>query len=315
MSFGITAYGHDNSVSLSSEVPAMVFMGKATRVTGTGLTFYGYDQGATSVTCLSGSSACGPGQTITMRMADDNGVFTYSIESPNKPTVFINSTSTDIYGTVFGIASTGSYGVNGWPIWYIKICISYPLGTREAALPYINVYCFDKIPNESTTGNGIAVYDGSSKLTFSSQYKPLKVKDIVLLSSTDNPTELQDLKINKSYLSNPVTPMFQIVKPAFLNVEWGRYVDYNSIAHYGCTLTVCDPWCRCVRCGYRYNRYNQTFVTGGINVNSANNDLVINLIGQQPGTVECGTSSPVNYFTKNERLPIYIPVISGADYD
>lgn len=326
MAFGLNAYGHNSSIAISSDIPSMVFVGKATRVTGTGLTYYAADEpgnywdrgvlypaaaGHRDIYCRV-SSYCGTSFMITLTMANDNGVFTYAIESLNKPMIFINSTHVDVYATVFGIANSGTIGPNGNTIWHIKVCVSYPVGWRESSLQYLSVYCFDKIPNQAGSGYGMAVYDASGKVTFSSAYKPLKVKDIVQLTATNNPANLEDLLITKSYLTNPVTPMFSINKPAFLNVEWGRYKRFSSYSYRACTLF--NPYGQCVQCGTFYAVWNQTFVTGGINVNAANNDLVVNLIGQDiDGRNSSGASQ--NYYTKYEAIPTYIPVISGADYD
>jgi hypothetical protein len=317
MSFGLKTSGFDQSLSVSSEIATMVFMGKATRVTGTGLTYFGADQGATSLTC-SGMGVCGGGSvTISLTPSNDNGVFTYSIASPNKPAVFINSTNVSIFGTVFGIANSGTTGANGWPLWYIKVCVSYPTGLRENALPSVSVYCFDRIPNVAPAGYGLALYNASGDLTFSSAYKPLKVKDILLISSSNTPASLGNIIYNKSYLTNPVTPALSITKPAFLNVEWGRYQVFTG----GGGVNVCTQFTQigfsitCVQCGINYANWNQTFLTGGINVNATQTDIVVNLIGQIPGAITCGNSGIPNYYIKNEALPVYIPVINGGDYD
>jgi hypothetical protein len=310
MSFGLTALGKNNSISLSSEVPALVFVGKASRVTGTGLTFFPFDAGATSHSCFSGG--CG-GLSITLRAPNDNGVFTYSIASAGEPIVFISTTNFDVTATVIGLAATGQTNSAGLPIWYIKLCVSYPLGLRENALPFLDVYCFDRIPNTTQTGNGLTVFDSTGRLTFSSSFNPLRVKDIVQFTASTSPTNLADIIYTRSTLADPVQSVFAVPKPAFLNLDWGRYIVSSRLAYNTCTTQVCDPFCRCIRCGTVFAGWRQTFITGGLRLDNARENVVVSLVSQSLDSFSC--SSSATGYTKRERFPISIPVINGADYD
>jgi hypothetical protein len=310
MSFGISALGKSSSIALSSEVPAFVFVGKATRITGTGLTFFPFDTGSSSFTCFSGG--CG-GLSITLRSPDDTGVYTYSIASAGEPIVFISTTNFDVTATIIGLAPTGTTNGAGLPIWYLRVLISYPLGLRDGALPFIDVYCFDRIPNTPQSGNGIAVYDGGGVLTFSSSFNPLRVKDIVQFTSTTTPANLADIVINKTTLADPVQSVFDVPKPAFLNIDWGRYIVTTRVFYNTCVAQVCDPFCRCIQCGTVAASFQQTFVTGGVRLNTTRTDLVISLVSQSLDSFTC-SGAPAGY-VKRERLPISIPVINGADYD
>jgi len=324
MAFGLTALGFNNAISISSDIASMVFVGKAVRVTGTGLTYFPGDEPTVTVRCNAAGgtlAVCGGASfvNISLKPSDDIGIFTFEIASPAKPAVFIASTDATVFGSVYGIAASGATGANGWPVWYVKVGVSYPLGLRTGALPFLSVYCFTKIPDTPPTGYGIAVFNELSVPTFSSAYKPLKVKDIVRLVSTNTPANLADLVITKSYLADPVTPTLQVAKPAFLNVDWGRYAvtTTRNLGLYTCIrFNLINGRQVCVECGFAYSRWVQTLITGGMNVNATRTDLIVSLVGFLPGQVTCqaGNANSVTY-TKAEALPVFVPVIDGAEYD
>jgi len=324
MSFGLAAYGFNSTISISSDSASMVFVGKAARITGTGLTYFPGDEATRVVRCNAAGgtlAVCGGASfaNISLKPSDNLGIFTYEISAPTKPAVFVSSTNVSVFGSIYGIASSGLTAPNGWPVWYIKVGVSYPLGLRTGALPFLSIYCFTRIPDTPPIGHGIAVFNGAGVPTFSSAYKPLRIKDIVRLVSTSSPASLSNLVITKSYLSTPVVPTLQVVKPAFLNVDWGRYnvKTIQNIGLYTCVrYSLINGQMICVQCGYAHSSWEETFVTGGINVNSQRTDLIVSLVGQLPGTVQCsgGSGNSVTY-TKSEALPAYVPVIDGSDYD
>jgi hypothetical protein len=328
MSYGITAYGHDSSISISSDIKSMVFMGKATRIAGTNLTYHLSDTpgnvyntyrlqpaptGHRDVRC-SVSLQCNSSEPyLTAVFPNEVSIYTYYIDSPNIPIVFINSTNQYIFANVVGISNSGISGANGWTRWYFKICISYLNGLRDGALPSVNIYCFDKIHTNVTSGNGINIYDSSSTITFSSEYKPLKIKDVVKISGSSTPGSLDGIIYDVSYLTNPVQSAVSLSKAAFQNVDFGRYITSLSFGYTTCVSF--NYFGNCVQCGTNYIHIKQMFINGGININSANNGLSFNLLSQDVLERKCSQGSPISGYVKNENFPIFIPVINGAEYD
>jgi hypothetical protein len=337
MSFGLEVKGHNNSLLFSSGWSSLAFVGKAAW-TGANSFFPADHQsyqwrrnfgpfGAGIFNApISGTGVkqffahaetfnCGY-ITVTFNTPDDNGCFEYEVYSPGYPTIFVNTTNTNVSAIVLGVYKTGVTNASGWYKWIIKLGVGYPSGLRSSALTYLSLYCFSNMYD--TVGSyGLKVWNENSNIVFNSEVKPVKVQDIVTITSTtlSNPSDLSTLVFNKTTLANPKTSVYSVPKPAFLNLDWARYnVDNNQYA--GVLNRLAGPPTQCVFLTQVGISYSQKFLAGGLRVNSAGSDLILGLFGLDitDGVITASTSN-TDTVTKTELLPINIPVINGSDYD
>lgn len=355
MSTGLLFTGFRGASALSSDYSNLFFRGKATRITGTGLTFYPADvvgvkkryqfpptptltvtddTVAGRYTVEAQRSGCVKLSSATATLVKDNGVFTYTITSPFEPQVFLNTVTPGIVGTVLGIRNSGDLGVNSWPVWRISVLIAFPAGTAEAAiLAAISLYCFSKIHSADSAGDhGLATYNAAGQLGYSSNLQPLKIKDFVRITSSNNPSNLSGLIFTRNFSDNPVQSVFSVTKPGFLNVDFARYEtkEYPATeerlnnSHY-------DDWvnrnsdCSATHALFRWIKIK--YITGGVSINAAGNELNFSLVAYEydldldyylnvshidfpPGPF--GGNQDI---TKTENFPITIPIISCAEYD
>jgi len=333
MAYGLLVTGHNNTVCLNSDVKSMVYMGKATRITGTNLTLFPADltgnrveyifwlnrttnypaaAGHRDITC---TGYCNSGNSVNT-LPNDNGCYTYSIESYSYPQVFVNTTNYNVTGIVLAIVDTGTTGPQGWPIWYIKLGVSYPVGWRDTALPYLSLYCFSPIPPTTSTNYGIATYDSAGNITFSNATKPLRIKDIISVNSISfsDPNNLTTISINHTRMANPVVSVYDMTKPSFLNIDFARYQWLRSFNLGNIAYGYNDYWGYCEDYAPTYGYLNQTFLIGGLRPNLTDTDIAFNLLGLDTTAYGC-LRNPASSLGKYEQLPSYVPVIDGADYD
>jgi len=340
MTYGIKLLGHNNSLPVSSVSPALAFRGKATRITGAGMTYYPADSGydfyfrsnyfgnSYDTLTVAGTpgiykfyagiynSAVAPRYDLkfTASIPREIIVVTYRIVCPSIPTVFCNTISHTTKASVLGISQNGTSG--GIPVWDIKTSISFPLGLVESTLiSYITLYCFSEVvPADSTSSFGISAFSGTGQMTFTSDVKPLKIKDYVLFTSSTTPPSLQDTIYTRSFSPNPETPTLSIAKAGFMNSDFGRY-DSRQYILQGWVSRSDGYWF--------YNAYMTTkYATAGLAVTPGGElDIALNAIKYEMSVGEIATSgaqtpsaSPVTT-SKLEAFPTYIPVIDCADYD
>lgn len=337
MSFGLTTNGFNGSLSFSTEWPSLQYYGKATRVTGTGLTYFAADSGSlhkfsnvrfgydnivqsepgTGARRLSTGGWCGAG-SVTLTIPDTSGVFTYSIACPTYPQIFINSTDVNVSGVVISIADSGTTS-GDMPVWYIKILVGYPAGFRASALVYLSLYCFAKIKNQTPTGHGINTFLADGTLSYSSNIKTLLVKDVITINSTTlvNPADLASLLVNDTTSATPVVAWNDMTKPSFLNIDWGHYLWRTSFNLGTIAYGYDETYGECEAYGPAYAYFEQGFIIGGVRLNSAKTARIYGLQGLDVVTwLNTLRTNAGNLITKKESVfPIYIPIIDGADYD
>lgn len=340
MAFGIVTRGHNNSIGVNSDWANLVFVGKATW-TGADSFFpadhqsfqftrnFGPSGASTSQGPIAGTgvkrffiraenTTCGT-YTVNLTTPDDNGVFTFFIDSPTYPHVFCNSTNIDITASVFGLRETATTGANGFPRWEIVVSVAYPSGLRANALSAITLYCFSAVYD--TPGSvGIKVFDSDSKVVFNSDLQPLRVKDVITITSTTlvDPSDLASIIITDQTLSNPVVPFTSMSKPASMNVDWARYTVRKTVALgplFRFVVTVFSG----SFCTFLTNvdiSFSQPFIVTGVRPDAANTGRLYSIVGLDvvDGVIGTGTSTTTT-ISKTEQLPISIPVIDGADYD
>jgi len=337
MAYGLETYGFNGSLSFNTDWPSLQYFGKATRVTGAGLTFFNNDSGnlrkttniptgsynalssyaGTGVREIKAFGWCGNG-TVGLTIPNDNGVYTYSIACPDYPQVFVYSSNQDISATILSIANSGTTS-GGMIVWYIKTIVSYPVGTRDAALPYLTFYCFSKIKDDPATGYGINTFDSSGRLTYSSSTKTLKVKDMVTITSTTlvTPANLGSLIINDTTSSTPVVAWNLMNKPSFLNIDWARYLWQQSFYMGNLAYGYDTTYGECENYGPMYCYFKQGFLIGGVRTNTGKTARIYGLSGID--VTEWGTTQTTDVGTSVQKIeaqfPVYIPIIDGADYD
>lgn len=352
MTYGINLYGFRNSISISSEFKNMVFRGKATRVTGTGLTYYPADDPGIrstyqfpappsisySSTGIAGRyenrafrSSCGTEQFAFSNLVKDNGFFTYSIESPLVPHVFFNTSNPDTRGTVLSVNDTGAVGPNGFPIWYIKVLVTFLAGTAEATfLPHLTLYCFsDMVPSETDSTYGVSVFKSDGSPSFLSNKKPLLIKDYVTITGSNNPPNLAGLIYTRSFSDNPVQSVFSISKPGFMNIDFARYETFGYLGWVLSGNYRIDSFvprnsdCSGLWAVYRWLKTK--YITGGVSKNIYNSDIVFSIVAHEHNLglsyfdfylrYDPGTRLPNQDIVKYENFPVTIPIIDCEFYD
>jgi len=187
---------------------------------------------------------------------------------------------------------------------------------REAALPYVSIYCFSTIPNTSTANYGMAMYNSAGELSFNSNaYKALKIQDLITLNSVTFPTgQLDSFTMSLTTSSSPVTSVYSVAKPSFMNVDFGRYGVSTSL--YLASLNRDQGYPQgCRNPGGFAANFNQPFLVGGMYLNGSVITATLHgmdLIGY--GCVDSSGSS-TSLSINLTKTPTYIPVINGADYD
>jgi hypothetical protein len=261
-----------------------------------------------------------------MAIPDTSGFFNYTVDSPQLPHIFTNTTLAGVSVAIAGIRNSGVIGVNGWPRWAITTIISYPSRLRNGAIPHVNLYCFAPTYDTQPPEFGIRAYDASGKLVFNSSLNPLRVQDIITISSTSiTGADLTTLKLTASSLSSPVKSYTNVVKPAFLNVDWARYVVTRAVGMGDLTVNVPIPQgpssFRWICAGSGANptyTVSETYATAGIALNADKTlQCGLAMTGYSNPDIYRGASADINTstLTRHESLPVNIPVINGADYD
>lgn len=325
MAYGIKLLGHNNHLLIDGDTKNLYFVGKATRRTNSGDTRYGSDFQSTWVSmrrsnnieasgnynstgerwvyCLSETNGCSTGSS-KFTVPDETVYATYTISNcPQTPTVFIG-TSGGNHGGVLGIRSLGSNS------WEIRVLISYPTGQRSQAFTGVDFYCFNPFTS-ATTGYGINVYGSNGSAVFSSGKKPLVIKDVVSITSFSG-SNISNINVTGSGLSNPAVAYSSMSKPTFLNVDYARLKDNKTFSFTWCGWD--SYWGECDGCSSSTGSLTQWFLSAGVHVNPSNNNLVFQFTGIDADNPKCtGASSGITWY--KQPLPIYIPVIDGADYD
>lgn len=250
-------------------------------------------------------------------------ILLYTIVSPNKPFVFINTASPTTKGGVMSIAQSGTVG--GVPNWVIQISASFPLGQSTATtVSLLTLYCFSEIlPSESTTGYGLQTYTEDGVLAYTTNVRALSIKDYVTLTASNNPPNIADMIYTRTFCPNPEVSVFSLAKPGFLNVDFSRYIWREYVtsetfpAGWGASCTY-----------YQYIAYfdNKIYNTG-VSVLGGDLDFSLSiydgqfgatLLGGQPGS-GIGPPPPALppniILSKSESFPITIPIIDCTEYD
>lgn len=342
MAYGIVSKGHNGFLGINSDWPSLVFVGKATW-TGTGSVFpadhqsyqwvrnFGPYQPGSSEGPISGTGVkqfyvraetlnCGS-YTATLTTPNDNGIFQYVVDAPNYPHIFCSTSRVDVTISVLGIRNTGQTGANGWPRWAITASIVYPTGMRATAVQYVTMYCFSNTYSTSESSVGVRAFNADSVLVFNSELNPIRIKNMLTITSTTlpNPSDLSSLLINDTPMDNPVAQLSEIVKPAFLNVDWARYVVSKVQALGKLFRLVYYPIAGVYVCELLTTpaiSYSQTFISAGVRLAADKTSRVYSLHGLDAanGSIIVSSTSSTS-ISKLESLPVYIPIIDGAEYD
>jgi hypothetical protein len=344
MTFGIAALGLNNSLPISTFSKALVFRGKATRVSGAGLSYYpadvagidtmvttyfgGPNEGQFQVEEIAGivGFVRGIGRTISIfgggtqvrevfraSVTRDIGVFTYNVVCYGKPVLFVNSTSPSTKAGVLSVAQVGV--VSGVPLWDIKLSVSFSLGTAESVfLSHITVYCFSATHStDSVGGYGIQAFMEDGSLAYTSTSLTLVVVDYVSLTASTTPDNIADIIYTRNFSPEPMVSMFDIAKPGFMNIDFARYT-----------------W-RQYATSFRHNSGGQDFYTWwwvdskiintGVSVANGELDFSLSVVDARatPQVFSRTSFSQPPYtqkiMAKSEVFPAIIPVIDCAMYD
>lgn len=339
MTYGIAFSGANGLLSVNSDWASLTFIGKAIW-TGVDSVFaadlpslywdrnfgpFGasYTSGASGGVGLrtfiarSESSFCGS-LVGTLTTPNDNGVFKYSIASPDYPHIFVSTTNPAVCPTVMGIRDTGTVNDDGWPIWHVFVSLSYPAGMRAGAVPYVDVYCFSQMFTTPVDEYGIKVFDSAGNITFNSGLNPLRIKNVITITGTtmSNPADLSTLDIEESILGGDLPLLTDLAKPAFMSTDIARYVVTKRInmglltryAIIGNGNAGCEPL------AYPSIDFTQTFLMNGVRL-AADGTLLYSIVGMDARNCGVGTSSSSTSIAKIESFPVRIPVIDGAEYD
>lgn len=350
MAFGMTSKGANGYMGINSDWPSVVFIGKAVptmvgtvfpsdapnlRYTrpflskspqlATTVNYAGV--GALEFHAYASQYACYDTyyRSASMAIPNTSGFFNYTVDSPQLPHVFTNTTLDGVSVAIAGIRNSGVIGANGWPRWAITAIISYPAGLRNGALPHVSLYCFAPTYDTQPPGVGLRAYDANDRLVFNSSLNPLRVQDILTISRAEiTGADLATLKLTATSLSSPVKSYKEVIKPAFLNVDWARYVVVRAVSMGD--VTVWAPmhdgpnvrWI-CLGSGaHPTYTVSETYATAGISL-KADKTLQCGLAmtGYSNPDIYAGANSSINTstLTRHEALPANIPVINGADYD
>lgn len=341
MAFGVVSKGYNGFLGLNSDWPSLVFIGKATW-TGQDSVFpadhqsfrwtrnFGPFQPSTSEGPIAGTGQkqfyaraetlnCGD-ILLTATTPNDNGIFQYEVFSPQYPHIFCNSTLFAVTASILGVRNTGILNSDGWPKWIITVTISYPSGLRTGAVQFVSLYCFSATYDTPSPGAGIRTFRADSSLAFNSDLNPLRVKNLLTITSSSlpDPSDLASIIFNDSLLDNPPVPTTSLVKPAFLNVDWARYVVARVVpmgALFRRVVFINAP----PVCSFLTNpaaAFTQIFLTTGVRFGADGVSRVYSLTGLDAisGSITVSTT-PSTSISKLEALPVYIPIIDGADYD
>lgn len=247
MTFGLKLSGLNNSLPISSFAKALIFRGKAARVTGPGMTFYPADAVGTDSFVNGQYQSSGytvsyaPGVAGRIRHFSRNGfngglstafdgaairnivVLTYEVVCPDLPTVFINSTNQDVTGSIQTISLFASAGAAS--VWRMRVNVGFPVGLSEVAIQAaLTLYCFSPIvAADLQDGYGLRTFTASGELAYSSELRPLRAKDYVTITGSSTPADLANLIYAREFCPTPEKSVFSMAKPAFMNVDFARY--------------------------------------------------------------------------------------------
>jgi len=314
--FGALFKPDNGQFLLSAESASLVFVGKATWLSttiassrpGYGLQRHFYRQSGAlksedstisspnGVYTLRVTDSCGNSSTVTATMPDDVGYMEFSISCAEKPFVFIDGAA-----SIHAISSSGG-------IWVIR---AYGKHT-----PLPTLYCFSTPVTAS--GNGMALYDSAGSLTYSTDYKPIVIKDFASVNSVSiNAAQTgfdSDTTCNTDILDS-------LSKPAFLAVDWLR-TDFVSNQR-SRRIDVYSSSLGCVyyfSCPYALMKITQRFAGAGFKYNTATKVVDINVAGYENHSAtinSCDGTATSSMFQNLQKapLPLLIPIIDGAMYD
>jgi hypothetical protein len=340
--------GYNNYSVVSSEGKSLVFVGKASRRTGTGDTAYIQDNykqlkgyllgtqdaycsinydgvnrsscysipsaayGAYILKCMSETSGCASA-TLTLDIPDDSGYWTYTISGcDTTPTVFINSSDIGYNASVLSIRRVGTTST-----YEIRVVVTFPIGGRSTAASKLTFYCFHSLSSvPASSGYGMELYNAAGELTFSATTKPAFIGDVLKLSAISGDTTAAS--VTWSLLADAPNSVYGMSKPSALAVDWARPSTENVSSGY--TVYSWDStWGKCDTKYTKKHSYTRTYVGMPPTFNPSTGAPLITIVGMDLTSYKChlsnSTTSGANTTWNTIPLPIYFPIIDGADYD
>jgi len=332
MTYGITIQGYNEYSCLTSHGKNLVYMGKATRMTGTGTETYPRDfqgqsklyyttnhastdntstTGQRKLTCRSETGSCSY-STYDIRLTDDFAYWKYELNATSNPTLFIYTSHDDVQCGILGIKDVGAGTPSGYRKYEILVSVAYPDGWRTTADSYIEIYGFSEMPDYTPTGHGLAIYDENGDLAYHGDKKPAMVKDILSITAISG--DWDNVVVTTAFLANPPTAVTAMGKPAFMWKDWAtperdQYNQY-TVEGWDSYHGECDGH-------YTYTaHYSMRYVSSGFGL-AADDTLIINIQGTDYDIWTCGNASGLTDTVdwNHAEFPLYVPVIDGADYD
>jgi hypothetical protein len=154
-------------------------------------------------------------------LSDNARMANYTVESYDRPTLFVYSTNASCGANVVKVTDSGSTGPSGYKVWNLVIMLTYTgSATDSTAKSSVRLLCFGKIDPTyyAATSHGMAIHNASAATMFHSDFEPCKVKDILNISfatgGVTNPTQ--------SYMSGSSSTTAALNEPAHQAVELGR---------------------------------------------------------------------------------------------
>jgi len=338
MAYGVEIKNDSGNWLVQDKAPVYVFVGKATYVSLVKFTdepSSGYEKEntvncdyTTSTYSVSGTNSyqariaawvtsCEShpnGGTTSFSVKDVIGIAEFYIYSPSRPVVFLEEGCvTSIYDT--GIVSGGKTKFK------IHVLVNYP-ENDSSGISSMELYCFSPLMDTATSGFGMACFDSSGRKTFDSNEKLMNVVDSMTITALGAAGQTSESGINFTYTGGT---MVGVTKPKFLSTDWFRLnIQYRAAWFH--TLRYYGGW----SCSSRKTKHQAYLdvkgVPSGFSWNGSSVDMNvgfshkvgIGFISWCPWQDAYGATLDDIFEVLAQTttpLPLFVPIIDGAEYD
>ena len=218
----------------------------------------------------------------SLTISDNARMANYTIESYDRPTLFVYSTNSSCAANVVKVTDSGSTGPAGYKIWNLVIMLTYTGSATDAtAKSSVRLLCFGKIDSSyyAASSHGMALHNAAGATMFHSDFEPCKVKDLLTISfstgGVTNPTQ--------TYQSGSSSTTASLGKPAYQAVELGRRrkeINFNIAIGYNLYMKFLE-----VVAGLRWT--GTKWVSSWVSIDLASHDGGTSTgdVSYEPGTI------------------------------
>jgi hypothetical protein len=345
---GFKALNNDGKVLISAETAALVFVGKATFISATyfkdspAIGYIVYGMTLSNGTCYTASMTSSPYQTkdfvprttgylqfyvgdvagypndvrcgyrmYDVEYPDSSAIAEYYIMAETKPSIFV--CGGEAYSGAIASITDSGISVNGLKRWNVRVYCAYAEGQRQL-LSQLQLYCFARCRNVTPAGHGMAVYDSNGVLKYSTEFKPLVLRDVMTITGISGVgSAITSLNVQRTIETNNV---FTDAKPAFLSVDWLRIDQASTVGELqypaarwgaGCSLSVNGQ-----AVGYMIEHVI------GLGFSTLPNHTILFQISALRVPTLSYTSSKIAPYTLNAvtaQFPMSVPIIDASIYD